>query len=143
MAILTLRTTVGRERTAIDLVDNKLKSHPLAIKSMLHPAELKGYVFIEGEEDAIREAIQGVPHIRGIIDKPVSIDHLKNFFAEELPQTTLKEGDIVEVIGGPFKREKAKIVRLDEAKREAKIELVESAVPIPITISLDLLKASR
>ncbi|MCK5334310.1 MAG: hypothetical protein KAJ24_07355, partial [Candidatus Aenigmarchaeota archaeon] len=65
------------------------------------------------------------------------------FFAENQKEITFHDGDLVEVIGGPFKREKAKIVRLDETKREAKIELVESAVPIPITIKLDLLKPSR
>ena len=141
--IFTLRTTVGRESTVVDLLNTKLKPRNTGVKSILHPAELKGYVFIEGSENGIREGIKGVPHIRGLIDRPVKLDELKRFFAEDLPQIHLKEGEIVEVIGGPFKREKAKIVRMDETKREAKIELIESAVPIPITISLDLLKATR
>lgn len=141
--IFTLRTTVGREATVVDLLNSKLKMRPSGVRTMLHPAELKGYVFIEGSEDGIRNAIKGVPHIRGLIDRPVKLEDLKNFFAEDLPQINIKEGEIVEVIGGPFKREKAKIVRIDETKREAKIELIESAVPIPITISLDLLKATR
>jgi transcriptional antiterminator NusG len=50
---------------------------------------------------------------------------------------------LVEVIGGPFKREKAKIVRINEVKREAKIEFIDSAVPIPITIKTDLLKVIK
>lgn len=141
--IFALRTTVGRESTVVDLLHSKLKTNTLGVKSILHPAELKGYVFIEGSEDGIANAIKQVPHIRGLIDKPIAMDDLKRFFSEAAPQITLKEGEIVEVIGGPFKREKAKIVRVDEAKREARIELIESAVPIPITISLDLLKATR
>jgi len=110
---------------------------------MLSPAELKGYIFIEGSEEDIRKATQGVPHIKGLINKPIKIEELSNFFSQEVKEITIKEGDVVEVVGGPFKREKAKIVRIDEAKREAKIELVESAVPIPITIKLDLLKSTR
>lgn len=141
MVLLTARTTVGRERTAIDALDTKIKSKPLGITAILHPGELKGYVFVEGESiESIKDAIQTVPHIRGVIEKEVNIEDLKNFFSEEMKKITLQIGDIVEVVGGPFKREKAKIVRLDEVKREAKIELVDSAVPIPITIKLDLLK---
>ncbi len=143
MPIYTLRTTVGRERTVLDSLDAKLTNNSKGIKSMLSPAELKGYIFIEGSEEDIHNAVQGVPHIKGLINKPIKIEELSNFFSQEVKEITIKEGDIVEVVGGPFKREKAKIVRIDEAKREAKIELVESAVPIPITIKLDLLKPTR
>ncbi len=143
MPIYTLRTTVGRERTVLDSLDAKLTNNSKGIKSMLSPAELKGYIFIEGSEEDIHKATQGVPHIKGLINKPIKIEELANFFSQEVKEITIKEGDIVEVVGGPFKREKAKIVRIDEAKREAKIELVESAVPIPITIKLDLLKPTR
>ena len=143
MPIFTVRTTVGRERTALDSLYAKLKNKPLEVKAILNPAELKGYLFIEGKEDDVRIALHGVPHVRGILPNPVEIDELSNFFAEKPREITFKGGDIVEVIGGPFKREKARIIRIDEAKREARIELVESAVPIPITINLELLKASR
>ncbi len=143
MPIYTIRTTVGRERTVFDSLDAKLKAKNPGVKAMLSPNELKGYIFIEGEEEDIHKAIQGIPHIKGIINKPINIDELSNFYSTEVKEVKFKDGDIVEVVGGPFKREKAKIVRIDETKREAKIELVESAVPIPITIKLDLLKAIR
>lgn len=143
MPIYTVRTTVGRERTVLDSLDAKLKSKPEGIKAMLSPSELKGYIFIEGSEEDVHHAIQSTPHIKGFINKPIKSEELSNFYSQEVKEITIKEGDIVEVVGGPFKREKAKIVRIDENKREARIELVESAVPIPITIKLDLLKAIR
>ena len=144
MVLRAVRTTVGRERTAIESLEAKLKSKPAGIKAVLSPGEIKGYVFIEGESvDVIKEAIQSLPHIRGMLEKEVTIEGLSEFFSEELKEIKFKVGDLVEVVGGPFKREKAKIVRIDEAKREAKIELVDSAVPIPITIKLDLLKPTK
>ncbi len=144
MVLVAARTTVGREKTAIDALDTKMLSKPMGITAVLSPGELKGYVFLEGESiDTIKEAILTVPHIRGVLNKEVNIDELSDFFSEELKEITLTVGDLVEVMGGPFKREKAKVVRLDETKREAKIELVDSAVPIPITIKLDLLKITK
>ena len=45
----------------------------LDIKSIFHPDELKGYIFVEGDTAAIDKVIQGVPHVKGIIRKEVSI----------------------------------------------------------------------
>lgn len=124
----------------MDSLYAKIKNKSSNIKVILSPGELKGYVFIEGDKDDIKKLIQGLPHVRGFLDKEIKIEELKRFFAEKPQEIKLKVGDLVEVIGGPFKREKAKIVRVDEVKREAKIEFTDSAVPIPITIKTDLLK---
>ena len=52
----------------------------------------------------------------------------------------LDVGDVVEVIGGPFKGEKGKVTRYDKVKRELTVELLEVAVPIPITISVEFIR---
>lgn len=143
MPILTIRTTVGRERAVLDAITSKVKLKPTEIKAILSPAELKGYLFIEGAEESIIDVMRGVPHIRGLINKPLNVEQLEPFMKAPTKEISMKVGDIVEVVGGPFKREKAKIVRIDEDKREARIELIESAVPIPITIKLDMLKVIK
>ena len=144
MPIFTVRTTVGRERTAVDAIDAKLKNKHAGVQAILNPAELKGYIFVEGSnEEDIRDALHGIPHVRGIIPHEVDVGDLENFFAEKSREIKFTEGDIVEIIGGPFKKSKAKIIRIDEAKRDARIELIDAAVPIPITIKIDLLKNSR
>jgi len=51
--ISTIRTTVGRENAVIETLTNKIKNMNLAIKSIFHPGELKGYIFLEGNEEAI------------------------------------------------------------------------------------------
>ncbi len=89
------------------------------------------------------DTLRGIPHVRGLINKPLNVEQLEPFMKAPSREITMKVGDIVEVVGGPFKREKAKIVRIDEDKREARIELIESAVPIPITIKLDMLKVIK
>jgi len=140
MVIYTIRTTVGREKTVMESLVAKVNNKAAVIKGLVAPGELKGYVFVEGEEEEIVKIVQNVPHVRGLIKRSVPIEQLQKFFAAAPKEIKIKEGELVEVVGGPFKREKAKVVRIDELKREARIELVESAVPIPITIKLDLLK---
>lgn len=138
--IITGRTTVGREKTVIDSINLK-RTKTSSVKAILSPAEIKGYFFIEGEDlEDMEIFIKSIPHIRGIINKEVPIEILEPYFAERSIEVDLKEGDLVEVMGGPFKREKARITRVNLQKREAKIELIEAVVPIPITIKIDLLK---
>lgn len=52
----------------------------------------------------------------------------------------MEVGDIVEIIGGPFKGEKAKITRVDTTKDEVILELSESIRPIPIKVHADYIK---
>jgi len=58
-------------------------------------------------------------------------------------QINIKKNDIVEIISGPFKREKAKVSRIDKQKEEVIVELLEAAVPIPMTLKLDSVKVIR
>jgi transcriptional antiterminator NusG len=55
----------------------------------------------------------------------------------------IQKNDIVEVISGPFKGENAKVSRVDKMKEDVVVELVEAAVPIPITVKIDAVKVIR
>jgi transcriptional antiterminator NusG len=58
-------------------------------------------------------------------------------------EVNIQKNDIAEIISGPFKREKCKITRIDRTKDEIVVELLEAAVPIPITVSMDAVKVIR
>lgn len=135
--ILTVRTTVGRENAVINTLINKIKHANLDIKSIFHPDELRGYIFIEGDEPAIDQVIKAVPHVKGIIRKQVSMLEIKKFLEVKKIEIKINRGDIVEIAGGPFKNEKGKITRVDEAKEEVTMELLEAAIPIPITVPIE------
>ncbi len=47
------------------------------------------------------------------------------------------EGDLVELISGPFKGEKARVQQIDQTKEEITVELIEAMVPIPVTVKGD------
>jgi len=135
--ITTIRTTVGRENAVIETLMSKVKNSGLNIKAIFHPSELKGYLFLEGEIEDINELIKGVPHVKGIIRKEVTMNDIKKFLEVKKIEIKINRGDIIEVTGGPFKNEKGKVTRVDEAKEELTIELLDAAIPIPITISMD------
>lgn len=138
--IYTIRTTVGRENAVVETLTSKIKNTNADIKCILHPAELKGYVFIEGTVEEIEKIIGGIPHIRGLIAKEVQLPQIKHFLEVKKLEIKISKGDIIEIVGGPFKNEKGKIIRVDKAKEEVTIELLEAAIPIPITIAIESVK---
>jgi len=141
--IYVVRTTSGREDIVIDLITTKLKSSELDIKAILHPAEIKGYIFIEGKLGDIHKVVQGMMHIKGVIDTPLPLSELEHFLAHKKAAIKIEEGNIVEIIGGPFKGEKGKITRIDSVKDEVTIELLDATIPIPVTIAAELVKVLK
>jgi len=138
--IYTIRTTVGRENSVIETLSNKIKNVGVNVASLLHPEELKGYIFIEGDIDSVEKAVAGVPHIRGIIRKEIKVAEIKKFLEVKKIDIKVNRGDVVEITGGPFKNERGRVVRVDEAKEEITIELLEAAIPIPITVNIDAIR---
>lgn len=135
---MTIRTTIGRENVVISEIEDRLRTRSLQIRALLHPEKLRGYVIIEGEDDDIKSVVSGLRHVNGLIQKPVTIDQIKHFIEEKKGAAIeLSRGDIIEIIGGPFKHEKGKVTKVDNTKNEVTVELLEAAVPIPVTIGAD------
>lgn len=138
--IYTVKTIIGRENVVLEVMGSKVKVRNLQIKAIVHPEELKGYIFVEGELKDIDELVKEIPHARGILRKPVSISDIAKFLEHKKVEIKINNGDIVEIIGGPFKGEKGKVTRYDKVKGEVTMELIEVTVPIPITVNAGLIK---
>jgi len=106
----------------------------------MHPQEIKGYVFVEGELENVRELIKGVVNVRGLITTPVNVSELEKFLKPKESKIEVNLGDIIEVVSGPFKDTRGKVTRIDTIKREVTIEPLEVSVPIPITIPIEFVK---
>ncbi|RLI96792.1 MAG: transcription elongation factor Spt5 [Candidatus Aenigmatarchaeota archaeon] len=140
MAIYTIRTTSGREEMVMDMLESNVKSKQLEIYSIFHPAEIKAYVFVEGGLGAIQKGMQGLMHTKGLIEKPVRLEEIRHFLEQKKTRIMVSEGDLVEIIGGPFRGERGEIKRIDKVKDEVTIELLEASIPIPVTIATEFIK---
>ena len=138
--IYTLRTTSGREDIVMDMIYSRVKAEKLDVKAVIHPAELKGYIFIEGSTADIHKSLRGVMHTKGLIETPVKIGDIQHFMESKTAEIKINENDVVEIVGGPFKGEKGKITRIDKTKNEVTIELLEASIPIPVTIAMEFIK---
>jgi transcriptional antiterminator NusG len=139
--IFAVRTTTGQERNVGKLVAAKIEMKKIPIKAILVPETLRGYVFIEANgPHFVEEAIAGIKHVRSRVPGLVSFSEVERYIIRKPIIEELSENDIVEITGGPFKGMRAKITRIDKAKEEVTLELLEATFTLPITVHSDYVK---
>tara|TARA_Y100000310_G_scaffold342056_1_gene443544 strand:+ start:799 stop:1392 length:594 start_codon:yes stop_codon:yes gene_type:complete len=144
MAIFIIKVTTNKEDRALELISTKVHKKELNVYSLARPHGLRGYIFLEAEDrESAEEAAYNLPYVKGIIGKTVTYEEIKNMLEPVIEEINIEKGDIVEIIGEPFKKEKAKVVRIDKIKGEAVVTLLAAVVPIPVTVKLDNIKVIR
>ncbi|WP_088335961.1 transcription elongation factor Spt5 [Methanopyrus sp. KOL6] len=149
--LYAVRVQAGREEATADMLvmraRRKVKEEGIetGLKAVIAPEELRGYVIIEVEEltDELRDLIHDLPDTRGIVEKPMDFEEIEHYFAPKPEAVEISEGDVVEILSGPFKGEKARVVSVDESRHEITVELLEAPVPIPVTVKMDALRLLR
>ncbi len=138
MGIFALKTTASQERTVADMVANREEDE---IHAVLAPDQLTSYVMVEADNFAVLERVlEEIPHARTIVPGESSLAEVEHFLSPTPDVEGIAEGDIVELIAGPFKGEKARVQRIDEAKDQVTVELYEATVPIPVTVRGDQIR---
>ncbi len=142
--IFAVRVTANREDQVMGFLTSNAEKKKLAVYSVIRPHGMRGYIFIESATKIDAEqAAFGIPYARGILPQPIEFREIEHMLEQVKKEMNIKKSDIVEIIAGPFKRENAKVTRIDKTKEEVVVELLESAVPIPITLKMDAVKVIR
>ena len=137
-SIMILKTQIDQEVTVAQALMSKASLGEKEIYAILSPAGLRGYVFVEGmNTDRLREKPRDIKKARNFIDGETSIDEIGAYLTPVSAVVGIVEGDIVELVNGPFKGEKARVQQIDQAKEEITVELIEAMVPIPVTVKGD------
>ncbi len=142
--IFVIKVTTNKEDRALDMIEDKAVKKNLPVFSLVRPHGLRGYIFLEAtEREVAEEAAFNLPYVKGIVGKTVSYDEIKNMLEPSIAEVKIEKNDIVEMIAEPFKKEKAKVLRVDKAKGEAVVTLLQAAIPIPVTVKIDNLRVLR
>ena len=142
--IFIIKVTTNKEERALDMISERVEKKNLNVYSISRPHGLRGYILLEAEDrESAEEAAYDLPYVKGIIGKTISYDEVKNMIEPTIESISIEEGDIVEIISEPFKKEKAKVLRIDKQKEEVVVSLLGAAVPLPVTVKVDNVKVIR
>jgi transcriptional antiterminator NusG len=138
MPMFAVKTTASQEQTVADMIANREEPD---IHAVLAPDSLTSYVMVESDGTAaIERVLEEIPHARGIVPGESSIAEVGHFLSPKPDVEGIAESDIVELVAGPFKGEKAQVQRIDESKDQVTVELYEATVPIPVTVRGDQIR---
>ncbi len=155
--IYVVRATAGQESVVAEILyreavgrRDELEKEGKRVESILYTTALKGYVLVEADSPGTAEDLaRGVPKTKGLLLKQrgdlesagvISVGELQNILKPTPIVNEVKKGDLIELISGPFKNERARIAKIDKDKNEITVELIEAAVPIPVVVKGDDIK---
>ena len=157
MGIYVVRATAGQERVVAEIMyrealarRNEFETLGKAVYGVLYTTGLKGYILVEADSPGtVEDLARNVPKTKGLLLKKrgdlssagvIAISELENILEPTPVVNEVNKGDLVELIAGPFKNEKARVARIDRDKNEITVELIEAAVPIPVIVRGDDIK---
>lgn len=145
-SVLILKTQIDQEGDVTRSLFAKASQGEKDIYAVLSPIGLRGYVFVEGmNTDRLQEKTRDIKKARAFVDRKdgtripaeSSIEEISSYLVPVSAVVGIEEGDIVELINGPFKTERARVQKIDQAKEEITVELIDAMVPIPVTVKAD------
>ena len=142
--IFVIKVTTNKEDKAMDMIIDKVQKKQLEVYTVVRPHGLRGYIMLESiDRETAEEAAFNLPYVKGIIGKTVTYEEIKNMLEPSVAEIKIEKNDIVEILAEPFKKEKAKVLRIDKQKEEAVVTLLGAVIPIPVTVKLDNIKVIR
>ncbi|RLE64679.1 MAG: transcription elongation factor Spt5 [Thermoprotei archaeon] len=133
-----VRTTVGQEYNVALIIEERVKGKKIPIFSILVVDGLRGFIFIEAPSPSyVDEATSGLKYVKGRVPGTLRYEDLERFIKPLPLIEEVEVDDIVEVVRGPFRGMRGRVIRVNKAKREIVIELFEATYPLPTTVDID------
>ncbi len=129
-----VRVTSSQEKITADILETKVSKTTIPVYAIVLVEGMRGYLVLEAENEvACRDLIMNEPHVKGMLPHPLAQEELDRMIATTKKVQEIAVNDIIEFSTGPFKGYKAKVIKVDASKDEITVELMDVAVPIPVT----------
>jgi len=142
--IFIIKVATNKEEKAIEMMVKRSEKKNLQVYAVARPHGLRGYIILEAaDRESAEEAAFNLPYVKGIIGKTITYEEIKSMLEPKVEDVNIQVGDYVEMIAEPFKKEQAKVTRIDKTKGEVVVSLLGASVPIPVTVKIDNVKVIR
>lgn len=91
----------------------------------------------------VANTIRGIRYAKNVVPGVLDYNDVERLLKPEAVIETLKPGDIVEIISGPFRGMKAQVVRVQAGKNEVVLNVLEVEYPLQITVPGDSVRPAR
>ena len=152
-----LKTSIGQEQNVAGEIRARLSgTGSLAdiqdkIFGVLSPHYMKGFIFVEATamhhvQKLIGRVGVGVTPLKNcskVLDGEAPLEDVLPYLEPKAATSGIEEGCIVEISGGAFWGQAARVTRVAETKEEVTVELFEAAVPVALTVRADQVRVTQ
>ena len=146
-----LKTSIGQEQNVAGEIrarlsgTGSLKDIQDKIFGVLSPHYMKGFIFVEATamhhvQKLIGRVGVGVTPLKNcskVLDGEAPLEDVLPYLEPKAATSGIEEGCIVEISGGAFRGQAARVTRGAETKEEVTVEVFEAAVPVALTVRAD------
>jgi predicted cation transporter len=125
-----VRTSEGFEKEAAAEIAARAELRHARIWSVVIPEGMPGHVLVETDDiEALRGMLQGTRHAKAVEKAPPG---MTGIMGSRILESDPAEGQIVEIVKGPFRDTTGKVVQAKDADGIIRVELGESRVVVPV-----------
>lgn len=144
--LFAIRTTAGQEVNVAYMIEAKAKVKNIPITSILALDTIRGYVIVEADRNyPVDELISGIRYVKSRVHSPIPFSEVEPHLIAKPIIEEINAGDIVEIIGGPLKGVKGRVIKVDRVRSEVTLELIGEKMmySLPITVHVDYLRIAE
>ena len=152
-----LKTSIGQEQNVAREIQARLsgsgslKEIQDEVFGVLSPHFMRGYIFVEAsalhhvEKLIGRVGVSTTPmkNCRKVLGGESPLGDVLPYLEPKAATAGIEEGCIVEIHGGAFRGQAARVTRVTESKEEVTVELFEAAVPVALTVRADQVRVTQ
>lgn len=136
---VVLRTTARQEMNVALMLESIAKgSGAKGLYAIVVPPEIRGYLIIEAEGlHIVHRLARDIKHVKGKAMGSLKRDEVQKLIKTVSPIEKIRPGDTVEIVSGPFKGLKAKVLSVDMQKNVVVVRMLEASYSMEATIPGD------
>jgi len=142
--VYTISVVSRQEYNVVVVLKMRAESGKLPIYSIVVPPESFGVLFMEGESlPAVNRAVYGVKHVKGVMRGITNAEEVMKIMKPVKPAVDLDVNDEVEIVADVLKGSRARVTFVDKEKGVVRVELLDSAFPMPLDLKITEVKLVR
>ncbi|MEM0119826.1 MAG: transcription elongation factor Spt5 [Thermoprotei archaeon] len=111
------------------------------VKALVYIPKMSGVLLAETSNPrALDSLLRGQKHYKGRIYGTVRLEEIEPLIKPRTVAEVLNIGDEIEVVSGALRGSRGKVLRIDRSRNEVTFQPEEVAIPMPMTISIDVVK---
>jgi len=152
-----LKTSIGQEQNVAKEIrarlsgTGSLKDIQYEIFGVLVAPHMNGYIFVEASALHHVEKLIGtvgmtttrLKNCRKVLPGVSPLENTLSYLEPKAATAGIEEGCIIEISGGAFKGQSARVIRVTESKEEVTVELFDAAVPVALTVRADQVRVTQ